>query len=255
MDLDLGPGAQFTDGVWRNLGIHMGHGPGIASVHRDSLEWAANYLKQAGDPTANAAQRFLDSDPGQNHAADFNNSVEASAIVLKALALVRTNGGASNSSATDMAVIWGAYRAGVKGLLNPTPAPTLKTVISQTPSVAPARATLPKAPATPEPSWEKMPTSRNPTSITCGATTAEGGVRHVNGRPFGVIGGAGEPPPYAPTEPYSLAIGVTTNSVLRPAWMAAISASVRLTASAPSRMVYSRSNCLVAPGPILAMRP
>jgi hypothetical protein len=117
MDFDLGPGAQLTDGLWRNTPLHLGKGPGIDSVHHDSLEWAVKYLKENGDPaTAAAAQKFLDSDPGQIDAADFKQSVEAGAVYLKALTVVREKGGASTSSPQDMAVMWDAYRTGIKGL-------------------------------------------------------------------------------------------------------------------------------------------
>lgn len=124
MDFDLGEGAKLADGAWRNLWWvvepfkHNSHlqGPGIASVHHDSLVWAVDYLKANGDPSASAAQAFLAGDPDRRKSADFQQSVEAAAIYLKALTDVRNKGGASNSSPQDMAVIWDAYRTGVKGL-------------------------------------------------------------------------------------------------------------------------------------------
>jgi len=116
MDFDLSPAAKSVDSLWRNTPLHFGQGPGVASVHHDSLVWAAKYLKDHGDPSAAAAQQFIDSDPHNDHAADFKNSTEAAAVMLKALTLARKEGGAGNTTATDMAVTWGAYRSGVKGL-------------------------------------------------------------------------------------------------------------------------------------------
>jgi hypothetical protein len=78
--------------------------------------WAADYLKAQGDPSAPAAQAFLAGDPDRRKSADFQQSVEAAAIFLKALTVVREKGGAANSSPQDMAVIWDAYRTGIRGL-------------------------------------------------------------------------------------------------------------------------------------------
>ena len=116
MDFDLSPRAAMADGAWRHDLAQIGKGPGIASVHYDSLTWALGYLQGSGSKVAEAAARFIRSDPDQKKAADFRNSTESAAIVLAALQEARKRQGAASDSAQDMAVIWGAYRGGVTGL-------------------------------------------------------------------------------------------------------------------------------------------
>jgi len=117
MDFDHSAVNKALDGLWR-LGIpalRLGTGPGIASVHYDSLTWALGYLQGRQSPVAHAAAEFIRSDPEQGKAADFGNSIESAAIVLAALQDAHKRLGAGDS-AQDMAVVWGAYRGGVIGL-------------------------------------------------------------------------------------------------------------------------------------------
>jgi hypothetical protein len=116
MDFDLSHAAAMSDGAWRNDLLHLGKGPGIASVHYDSLTWALGYLQGSRSKVADEAAQFIRSDPDQAKAADFRNSVESAAIVLAALQEGHKRQGAGASTAQDMAVIWGGYRGGVEGL-------------------------------------------------------------------------------------------------------------------------------------------
>jgi hypothetical protein len=105
------------DGLWRNTPLDLGKGPGAASVHKDGLDWAVQYMKDNPEVTgAQAALDFVGSDPDRDNSADFKNSAEEAAIYLAALTDYRKKNGASTTTATDMAVTWGAYRQGVKGL-------------------------------------------------------------------------------------------------------------------------------------------
>lgn len=116
MDFDLSHAAAMSDGAWRHGVLQMGKGPGIASVHYDSLTWALGYLQGGNSKVANEAARFIRSDPDQTKAADFRNSVESAAIVLAALQEGHKRQGGGGGTAQDMAVIWGGYRGGVTGL-------------------------------------------------------------------------------------------------------------------------------------------
>jgi hypothetical protein len=115
MDFDNGRGDVLQDGFGR-LGIHHGAGPGIANVHGPTLQWARDYLEVHRPATA--AQ--YPSDAGNR--SEFNNSVRDAAVVLAALQAYRADEGkargidASSDSATDRAVIWGAFRTGIQGV-------------------------------------------------------------------------------------------------------------------------------------------
>ena len=111
MDFDLSEFASLSDSLWRNTPLHLGQGPGIASVHHDTLTWAVGYLQAKEMKGADAAVQFLNR--GQDKAANFNHSVEAAAIVLAALDDLHQGQGAPSHSSQDMAVIWGAYRTGI----------------------------------------------------------------------------------------------------------------------------------------------
>lgn len=109
MDFDHDSGDWFQDGLGRLLGGHFGDGPGIGSVHKDSLERAVEYL-EANDLTGAAeARAYLDNYGGSVNPSEFNSSVEGASIV--AAMYHHLHGGASTSQ--DMAVIWGGYRSGV----------------------------------------------------------------------------------------------------------------------------------------------
>lgn len=106
-----------ADGLWRNTPLHLLNGPGASSVHDSGLQWALEYLKGHPNVTgAEAAQKFASRDPDRDNRANFMNSAEQAAICLAALTAYRKEHGASTTTATDMAVTWGAYRQGVKGL-------------------------------------------------------------------------------------------------------------------------------------------
>jgi hypothetical protein len=115
MDFDHSTKDYFQDGFGR-LGLLFGKGPGIASVHQDTLQWALDYLK-ANRPEI-AAQ--YPKDPG--NPSEFPNSVRDAAVVLSALVAYREDQSkasgipTTSNSATDMAVIWGAYRTGIQGV-------------------------------------------------------------------------------------------------------------------------------------------
>jgi hypothetical protein len=117
MDFDYNVKDELQDGFWRNSPLHVNVAPGITSVRTDALKWGADYLKQHGAPGADAAAQFIQDDPTRNHGADFDNSVEAAAVVLAALTDVRRSNGASTSTPTDMAVTWGAFRSGIRDVM------------------------------------------------------------------------------------------------------------------------------------------
>jgi hypothetical protein len=94
-------------------GIGIGQGWGVAAVHGDTLDRAIEYLQQNGLPGAEDAARY---DKDVENKASFEGSVEAAAIVVAFYADVKKQHGGSIDSPEDMAVIWGAYRAGVAGV-------------------------------------------------------------------------------------------------------------------------------------------
>jgi hypothetical protein len=118
MDFDHSSQDVFQDGLGRNL-IVLGNGPGIASVHGETLKWAKDYL--AAHRPAIAA--LYPKDPGNR--SEFNNSVRDAAVVLAALTAYRQDAAqakgvtVTSNSANDMAVIWGAYRTGISGVSRP----------------------------------------------------------------------------------------------------------------------------------------
>jgi hypothetical protein len=118
LDFDFDEAIDGTlDGLWRNTPLHVGQGPGAASVHSDGLDWAIQYMKDHPEVTgAQAALDFVANDPDRDNSADFKNSTQEAAIYLAALMAYRKANGASTTTATDMAVTWAAYRQGITGL-------------------------------------------------------------------------------------------------------------------------------------------
>jgi hypothetical protein len=104
------------DVVLDNLGrggVAIGQGWGVAAVHGDSLDRAIDYMQENNLPGAAEAGRY---NKDVKHKATFEGSVEAAAIVTAFYADVKRKHGGSVDSPEDMAVIWGAYRAGVAGV-------------------------------------------------------------------------------------------------------------------------------------------
>jgi hypothetical protein len=110
MDFDHDITDKISDGIGRrNVSIpFIGNGEGVASVHRETLDNATKYLVDKKLPGYESAEKY---DMGVSNRSSFSGSVESAAIVVGAL--VDYKGGVT--SVTDKAVIWGAYRAGVKG--------------------------------------------------------------------------------------------------------------------------------------------
>jgi hypothetical protein len=110
MDFDHDFTDKISDGLGRrNVSIpFIGNGEGIASVHRETLANATKYLVDKKLPGYESAEKY---DMGVSNRSSFSGSVEGAAIVVGAL--VDYKGGVT--SVTDKAVIWGAYRSGVKG--------------------------------------------------------------------------------------------------------------------------------------------
>ncbi|AKJ30111.1 hypothetical protein AAW51_3420 [Caldimonas brevitalea] len=114
MDFDHGPEDVVQDGLWRH-GVALRVGPGVNSVHTDTLEWAVRYLEDHGLPQAAEAKRYMEANPQRKSAADLPSSTEEAAIVLTAIDHLRTGGANDPMSSTDMAFMWGAFRTGVEG--------------------------------------------------------------------------------------------------------------------------------------------
>lgn len=131
MDLDYKPGLnEVQDILGRHfsplknvldagLSPHIGDlagkllasgGPGVGNVHDHSLAYAIQYLQDNHLPGADAAQKY---DWSPQNRSSFNGSVEGAAIVLSMYS--HMHGGAS--SVDDMAVIWGAYKSGIEGVI------------------------------------------------------------------------------------------------------------------------------------------
>jgi len=106
MDLDYDWKDGIQDGLGR-IGIGLGDGPGVANVHNASLEFAIQYLKSHDLPGKDFAQTY---DWSASNRSSFTGSVEGAAIVLAMYA--DAHGGVSTSD--DMAVVWGAYKNGIK---------------------------------------------------------------------------------------------------------------------------------------------
>jgi hypothetical protein len=89
-------------------GMKVKEGPGIASVGDETLKKSINHLREHKLPGYEDAEKYKVGDVKKR--VSFEGSVEAAAIV--AAALVHYKGGAA--TATDKAVVWGAFRTGVK---------------------------------------------------------------------------------------------------------------------------------------------
>lgn len=109
MDLDYEIKDRFQDGLGRR-GLLVGNGPGVANVHTDTLRTAIQYLQENNLPGANSAVKY---EWSATNRSSFNGSTEAAAIVAAMYSHV--HGGASSSE--DMAVIWGAYKTGIKDFI------------------------------------------------------------------------------------------------------------------------------------------
>lgn len=109
MDLDYDWIDKIQDGLGRR-NIGAGDGPGVANVHNASLETAVNYLKEHNLAGNDFAQNY---DWSSSNRSSFNGSMEGAAIVLAMY--THAHGGAPTSD--DMAVIWGAYKSGIKGFI------------------------------------------------------------------------------------------------------------------------------------------
>ncbi len=101
---------KFADGLARR-GLSLGDSPGIASVHTPILNHAIDYLRANGLAGAEPAQQFPTGD--NQYRASFEGSVESAAIVAAMYA--HAHGGVQ--SAEDMAVVWGAFRTGIRGFV------------------------------------------------------------------------------------------------------------------------------------------
>lgn len=113
IDFDRDRKDVILDKLGRGTGIGIGQGWGVAAVHGDSLDKAIDYLKDNKLPGSQDAQNY---DKDVENRASFEGSIEGAAIMLAWLADVKRKNGGSVDSAEDMAVIWGAYRAGVVGV-------------------------------------------------------------------------------------------------------------------------------------------
>jgi hypothetical protein len=104
---------DVTLDILGKTGIMLGKGWGVAAVHDDTLGMAIDYLKRNDLPGAEDAGRYDRSVPNK---ASFRGSAEAAAIVVAFYADVKVKNGGSIDTPEDMAVVWGAYRAGVTGV-------------------------------------------------------------------------------------------------------------------------------------------
>ena len=104
-DYDIKDYVQDITGRW---GVSS-NGLGIASVHQKTLKQAIQYLKIHKLASAHDAAIY---DQSAQHRVSFEGTAEGAAIVLAML----THAKKGVHSTQDMAVVWGAYRTGVKDL-------------------------------------------------------------------------------------------------------------------------------------------
>lgn len=115
MDLDYDRQDALQDGLGRlgilnKFGFLLGNGSGVANVHNESLKTAIQYLENHKLPGTDNAKNY---DWSWENRSSFNGSVEAAAIVVA----MYSNEHGSITTSEDMAVIWGAYKTGIKGFV------------------------------------------------------------------------------------------------------------------------------------------
>ena len=118
IDLDYKLKDRIQDDLIKSLGIDIGKldprdpggsAPGYANVTERTLRWAIEQYP-SDFPGAEAVKNY---DFSSGHRASIPGTIEAAAIVLAKY--TQLHGGAS--SPDDMAVIWGAYKTGIHGLI------------------------------------------------------------------------------------------------------------------------------------------
>lgn len=113
MDFDHGGDDYMQDGMARrgDLPEKLQDGVGIASVHMKSLEQAIDHINEKF-PDSDLAKNASSYDKSPENRASFPGSVEGAAIVIKSLVIYKDN---KVDTPEDIAVIFGAYRNGLKG--------------------------------------------------------------------------------------------------------------------------------------------
>lgn len=93
-----------------NKGIYGGDGPGLTNVHSATLSQAIKYLNENSLVGFEHTSHY---DLSNENRHSFKGSVEAAAIVTAMYAHAH----GKIDSTEDMAVIWGAFRTGIKGFI------------------------------------------------------------------------------------------------------------------------------------------
>jgi hypothetical protein len=110
MDFDHDKWDSISDGIARRHWISVGEGPGVASVHEETLQHAISYLFAHSLPGHSYCDLY---DRSDSNRASLEGSVEAAASVLA----MYSHAYGEIHSAEDKAVIWGAFRTGIKGFI------------------------------------------------------------------------------------------------------------------------------------------
>jgi len=113
IDFDYDRGDKYNDSMGIR-GIEVGTGPGLANVHKDTLEDAIKYLKNAEDIPDHILVSLDEYDMSIQYRASVPGTIEGAAIVIKALIHYKEG---QIETAEDKAVIFGAYRAGIKDFI------------------------------------------------------------------------------------------------------------------------------------------